>query len=107
MKNSSKMMKNIKFFISLSLIFSFIYLIMCPFAQALTSGDVSQSLIPQKHVFENYCKHTVRIASPFYPFTERQINIWVDDKEVIRLPTTTHQESTFSLSIITTSRLII
>lgn len=107
MKNSSKTTKNIKSFISLSLIFTFIYLIMCPFAQALTSGNYSQSLIPQKQVIKNHCKQTVRIASLLHPFTECQVDNWVDDKEVIRLPTTTHQEPAFSLSIITTSRLII
>ena len=100
-------MKNTKSLISLFLIFSFIYLIMCPFAQAITSGNGSPVSISQNQLVENHSRQKDHLFTPLNFFTKCQINILINDKKITSLPTTTHQEPAFSLSIITTIRLII
>lgn len=107
MKSYLKTAKNTKSLISLFLIFAFIYVIMCPFAHTLINSNVSQALIPQKQIIKNHFKQKDHISLPIYPFQESQIEVWIYDKIALRLPITTHQEPTFSLSIITTSRLVI
>lgn len=107
MKNSLITLKNTKSLIIFSLIFAFIYLIMCPFAHALTPDNGSQILIPQKQAIDNHYKQKDLISSPLYHSEEIPIGMWLYDKAAIHFPITTHQEPTCSLSIITTIRLII
>jgi len=107
MKNYLKSEKNNKFPLSLFLVFSFIYFMMCPFAQALISDISSQILIPQKQVTKNQFKQKDPTLSPPYLSEQNQLETWGYERELLNVPTTTHQESAFSLSIITTSRLII
>jgi hypothetical protein len=107
MKNPFKTTKGIKSLTSFFLIFTFIYLAMCPFAHALTSDNGSQELIPQRQVIKSHLKQKDLFASHTNPSTESQAETGTYDKAVINLPLNTHQEPTFSLSIITTIRLII
>ena len=107
MKNSFKTTKNIKSLTSFFLIFTFIYLTMCPFAHALTSDNGSQELIPQRQVIKNHLKQKDHISSLIHLSKESQIETCVYYNAVINLPLNTHQEPAFSLSSITTIRLII
>ena len=100
-------MKHTKPLIIFSLIFSFIYLVMCPFAWALTSGNNSPVLIPQKQLVENHCKQKDHIFTHLNFFIESRVEMWVYDKGIVHLSRTSHQELAYGLSIVTTSRLII
>lgn len=107
MKNSFKTTKNIKSLTSFFLIFTLIYLTMCPFAHALTSDNGSQELIPQRQVIKNHLKQKDLFSSPIHLSKESQIETCLYNNAVINLPLNTHQEPAFSLSSITTIRLII
>ena len=107
MKNSYKTTKNIKSLTSFFVIFTFIYLAMCPFAHALTSANGTQGLIPQRQVVKSHLKQKDLFSSHTNPSTKNQMETSTYDKTVINLPLNTHQEPVFSLSIITTIRLII
>ena len=107
MKNPFKTTKGIKSLTSFFLIFTFIYLAMCPFAHALTSDNNSQELIPQRQVIKSHLKQKDLFSSHTNPSTESHTETGTYDKAVINLPLNTHQEPVFSLSIITTIRLII
>ena len=107
MKNTFKTTKNIKSLTSFFLIFTFIYLTMCPFAHALTSSNGSQELIPQRQIIKSHLKQKDLFSSHINSSTESQTETGTYDKAVINLPLNTHQKPTFSLSIITTIRLII
>ena len=107
MKNSYKTTKSIKSLTSFFVIFTFIYLAMCPCAHALTSSNGSQELIPQRQVMKSYLKQKDLFSSHINSFTESQTETGTYDKAVISLPLNTPQKPAFSLSIITTIRLII
>lgn len=107
MKNSLRRLKNTEYLIIFFLVFSFIYLIMCPFAYTLTPDNGSQILIPQKQAIDNHYKQKDLISSPLYHSEEITIGMWLYDKAAIHLPINTHQEITSSLFIITTIRLIL
>jgi len=100
-------MKNIKPFISLPLIFAFVYLIMCPFAQALSCDKNSQILIPQNQVIENIFRQKDLITPSLNFSPKNQIAMWIYDNESGVLPLITHQNPVFRLFKITTTRLII
>ena len=100
-------MENIKSLTSFFLIFTFIYLTMCPFAHALTSDNGSQELIPQRHIIKKHLKQKDLFPSHTNPPTESQIETDTYDKTFVSLPMNTNQKPMFSLSIITTIRLII
>ena len=100
-------MKNIKLLINFFLIFSFIYLLMCPFAQTLTSCNGVSVLIPQKQSVENHCRQKDYIFTHLNFFIESRIKMWAYKKGTVNLSKPTHQEPAFGLSIVTTSRLII
>ena len=107
MKDSYKTTKNIKSLTSFFVIFTFIYLAMCPFAHALTSANGTQGLIPQRQVVKSHLKQKDLFSSHTNPSTESQTETGTYDKAVINLPLNAHQEPAFSLSIIITIRLII
>jgi hypothetical protein len=100
-------MKNIKPLISFSLIFAFVYLIMCPFAQTLTPANSSPVLIPQNQVVENLFRQKDLITPPLHFFPKNQIEMWTYDNKTGVLPLITHQNPVFRLFKITTTRLII
>jgi hypothetical protein len=100
-------MKEIKSLISFSLIFAFVYLIMCPFAQTLTPGTSSPVLIPQNQVAKNIFRQKDLITPSLHYFPKNQIEIWTDDNESGVLLLITHQNPVFRLFKITTTRLII
>jgi len=107
MKNSFKITKSIKSLTSFFVIFTFIYLAMCPFAHALTSANGSQELIPQRQIIKSHLKQKDLFYSHTNHSGESKTETGTYDKAVINLPLNTHQEPVFSLSIITTIRLII
>jgi len=107
MKNSFKITKSIKSLTSFFVIFTFIYLAMCPFAHALTSANGTQGLIPQRQVVKSHLKQKDLFYSHTNHSGESKTETGTYDKAVINLPLNTHQEPVFSLSIITTIRLII
>ena len=100
-------MKNIKPLISFSLIFAFVYLIMCPFSQTLTPGNSSPVLIPQHQVVENLFRQKDLITPSLNFSPKNQIAMWTYDNESGVLPLITHQSPVFRLFEITTTRLII
>ena len=107
MNSLLRQMKNIKPLINFFLIFSFIYLIMCPFAQVITPSNGSPVLIPQRQPVENHYKQKDHIFTHLNFFIESRVEMWVCDKGTVNLFKTIHQEPAFGLSIVTTSRLII
>ena len=80
---------------------------MCPFAHALTSANGTQGLIPQRQVVKSHLKQKDLFSSHTNHSAESKTETGTYDKAVINLPLNTHQEPVFSLSIITTIRLII
>ncbi len=107
MKNSFRTTKDIKSLTSIFLIFTFIYLTMCPFAHALTSANGTQGLIPPRQIIKSHLKQKDLFSSHTNPSAESQTDTGTYNKTVINLPLNTHQKPAFSLSIITTIRLII
>ena len=105
MKNFLKTTKKIQL-IDFFLIFTFIYLMMCPFAHALTSDNGSQELISQRQIIKSHLKQKDLFSSYTNPSIESQTETSTHDKAVISLPLNTYKEPVLSL-LITTIRLII
>jgi hypothetical protein len=100
-------MKRTGYSISLFIIFAFIYLIMCPSAQALTPDNASQVVIPQNHITENHCPQKDHPSPPLYFSKKSQRETCVHDTAALLTPVITNQRPWFGLSLIITSRLII
>ncbi len=100
-------MKRTGYSISLFIIFSFIYLIMCPSAQAHTPDNASQVVIPHNHITESHCPQKDHAPPPLYFSKKSQRETRVQDTAVLLTPVITHQGPGFGLSLITTSSLII
>lgn len=100
-------MKRTGYSISLFIIFAFIYLIMCPSAQAHTPDNASQVLIPQKHITENHCLQKDHTSPPLYFSKKSQSETCIHDTAALLTPIITHLGPGFGLSLITTSSLII
>ena len=100
-------MKTIKPLINFFLILSFIYLLMCPFAQALTPNDSSSVLIPQNQAVENLFRQKDLIIPSLHFFPKNQIAMWTHDNKTGVLPLTASQKPVLSLFIITTTRLTV
>lgn len=102
--NMPKNLVKIFFFIFL---LSFIYLMLCPFAQALSCGSESQVIIPQKQEININYKQKDHSPSPIYLFKDSQRETRIDGSTAISLPITSHQEPAVSLIIVAAIRLII
>jgi hypothetical protein len=100
-------MKRTGYSISLFIIFAFIYLIMCPSAQALTPDNASQVVIPQNNITENHCPQKDHASPPLYFSKKSQRETCVDATAALLTPVITNQRPWFGLSLIITSRLII
>lgn len=107
MRNLRKKLHHSSKCISPVLICSLFFLIMCPFAHSLTPCSQAPVLIPQKHVVENWEQEKAHIDLPLHhPF------ITIPDCRLFdtSLPPTCikeDQEGLYSLTLITSSRLIL
>jgi hypothetical protein len=93
--------------ISPLLICSLFFLFMCPFAHSLTPCSQVPVLIPQKHVVENCEQEKGPIDSPLHHTYITLLDWKRSDKTVTCSSPERDQESFYSLTLITTRRLIL
>ncbi len=105
MENPRKVAQQIKPVIIPILVFAFLYLIMCPFAQSLLPGTGSQVVITPKQSFKNYKQHEEQAQPHLSIVPLNHTSNAFSDKTIIKTPTI--YQPSFSLTTISTTRLII
>jgi hypothetical protein len=89
------------------LILALLYLIMCPFAHSLTPSSNATALLPQKQILKNISpqKECMQVSSSAVSI--QQVFCHFNNQTTILNATTGHYKSLFSLTLISTSRLIL
>jgi hypothetical protein len=107
MKNLRRTTRHSRKLISPLLICSLFFLIMCPFAHSLTPCSQAPVLIPQKHVVENGEQQKDHVDLPHHHSFITLPDCRLFDKTLPGSSTTRDQEGLYSLTLITSSRLIL
>jgi hypothetical protein len=92
---------------SIFLIVALLYLIMCPFAHSLTLSSNATALLPQKHIVKSISPQKESLDSPSATTLVPQECFLFKKQSIISISPIHYYKPSFSLTLISTSRLIL